>query len=122
MTTKTTLNFSDFESLPTGFMRLSDFLNASRDSSLEADLPEARKRFAERRIEKNSGNETLADLRLQAGLTQSDLARRIGTSQPRLSAWEAGAERPGFDSIVKISRDLNIDYDRLIKAILNVSR
>lgn len=34
------------------------------------------------------------DLRLKAGLTQQELAHRVGTSQPTLAAYESGAKSP----------------------------
>jgi transcriptional regulator with XRE-family HTH domain len=37
---------------------------------------------------------TLRDARLDAGLTQADVANRIGTTQSSISDWEAGVSVP----------------------------
>lgn len=45
---------------------------------------------------------TLVDVRLQAGLTQQELAARAGTSRPTLSAYEHGRKAPGVDTYERI--------------------
>lgn len=39
--------------------------------------------------------------RVSAGLTQRELAERLGTHQPVIARWESGATRPDFDSVVR---------------------
>lgn len=39
--------------------------------------------------------------RLSAGLTQRELAERLGTHQPVIARWESGSTRPDFDSVVR---------------------
>jgi transcriptional regulator with XRE-family HTH domain len=41
-------------------------------------------------------------VRRRAGLTQSDLARRAGTSQPVVSAYEHGRRDPGFETLRRL--------------------
>ena len=44
----------------------------------------------------------LAGVRVQAGLTQQELAERAGTSRPTLSAYEHGRKAPGVDTYERI--------------------
>lgn len=46
----------------------------------------------------------LRDWRKQRGLTQSDLATRLGVSGATLSDWEAGKKTPRIESAVRIER------------------
>ena len=41
--------------------------------------------------------------RASAGLTQKELARRIGTSQPTIARWESGAQIPSVRSLTRIA-------------------
>src|SRR4051794_34898786 len=45
---------------------------------------------------------TLRDARDRAGLTQTALARRAGTSQATLSAYESGHKRPSLDTFARL--------------------
>lgn len=46
----------------------------------------------------------IRELRRRAGITQSELARRLGTSQPAVARWEAGRVDPGFEHVGRIAR------------------
>lgn len=37
--------------------------------------------------------------RLAAGLSQDDLARRLGTKQPAIARWEGGRSSPSFEAL-----------------------
>lgn len=39
--------------------------------------------------------------RTSAGLTQRELAERLGTHQPVIARWESESTRPDFDTVVK---------------------
>lgn len=47
--------------------------------------------------------------RTRAGLTQAQLARRLGTSQARISRVERGIETPHVQFLVELCRTLNAD-------------
>lgn len=51
-----------------------------------------------------SGGELIRRARRQAGLTQAQLARRMGTSQSVLVRWERGQRSPTFDTVLKAVR------------------
>lgn len=48
----------------------------------------------------------IAATRRRAGLTQSELARRTGLSQPNISAYETGRRRPNAATLATIRRAL----------------
>jgi len=41
--------------------------------------------------------------RASAGMTQRELANRIGSSQPAVARWESGAQLPSVRSLTKIA-------------------
>ena len=45
---------------------------------------------------------TLAEARRRAGLTQSQLARRAGTSQATVSAYESGRKVPSIETFARL--------------------
>jgi len=111
------LELSQFHALPSGFSTLQDFISDVVDADTETRLPTARKHFSENRRSGSNSVERLSDLRLAAGLTQAQLAKFIGTSQPRLSLWEAGLDKPSFDNLKKMAVALGVDYNCLMGAI-----
>jgi transcriptional regulator with XRE-family HTH domain len=42
------------------------------------------------------------DARRRAGLSQAELARRIGTAQPVVSRWERGADEPRLSTLQRV--------------------
>jgi transcriptional regulator with XRE-family HTH domain len=55
----------------------------------------------------------LATLRLQAGLTQVQLAARMGTTVVTVSRWEQGHNVPPKRIRAKLARVLGVPVDRL---------
>ena len=47
-----------------------------------------------------TGHQLIRQARVSAGLTQRELARRLGTHQPVISRWESESTRPDFESVV----------------------
>jgi DNA-binding XRE family transcriptional regulator len=60
---------------------------------------------------------TLSTLRLAAGLSQAELARRIGTSQPHIARIESGLNDPTTDVVVRIAVGLGVDHVTAFNAI-----
>lgn len=42
------------------------------------------------------------EARLRAGLTQAELAERVGTTQSSIARWESGATRPPLETVRRI--------------------
>ena len=59
-------------------------------------------------------SERLKDLRRQAGLTQVDVAEKLGISQPAYASWERGVKKPTQENLVKIAQILNVSVDYLV--------
>src|SRR5262249_54240892 len=55
----------------------------------------------------------LVSLRLQAGLTRSELARRAGVAIGAVHHYEQGLKYPGDDSRLKLARGLGVTVERL---------
>ncbi|HET7425526.1 MAG TPA: ImmA/IrrE family metallo-endopeptidase [Gemmatimonadales bacterium] len=51
----------------------------------------------------------IKDAREEAGLSQAQLARRLGRTQTAISYWEAGKRAPGLDDLVELSGVLQRD-------------
>jgi len=47
--------------------------------------------------------------RAAAELSQTELARRIGTSQPMIARWESGAQLPSVSSLLRIAEATGFD-------------
>ena len=59
-------------------------------------------------------SERLKDLRKQAGLTQVEVAEKLGISQPAYASWECGSKKPTQENLVKIAQILNVSVDYLV--------
>ncbi len=60
---------------------------------------------------------TLAALRLRHGLSQAQLAERIGTSQSRLSRIEAGLDDPRHSTLLKLVDALGEPIETISRAL-----
>lgn len=51
--------------------------------------------------------------RKAAGLTQGELAEKMGTKQPTVAMWETGAAKPRSDKLPALARILGCSIDEL---------
>lgn len=56
----------------------------------------------------------IEDARRQAGMTQSELAKAIGATQPIISNWERGATKPSVENLYKVSQVLKVPMEDLL--------
>lgn len=56
----------------------------------------------------------LRDLRLLAGITQADLAERLGTTQSAVARLEAGRQRLGLTTLRRAAQALGCDVQLVI--------
>ena len=89
-------------------MRVDDFfqdveaeLSEVADAAVEVDAPF----FLARNVYR---------LRIQHGLTQEDLAHRVGTKQPRIAEIERGDANPRLETLAKLARALEVEIDALL--------
>lgn len=59
-------------------------------------------------------SERLKKLRKDIGLTQVDVASKLGISQQAYASWERGAKKPTQDNLVNIAQILNVSVDYLV--------
>lgn len=58
--------------------------------------------------------EKISELRKKAGLTQADLAEKLGVSSQAVSKWEVGASYPDISIMPKLARILSTTTDYLL--------
>ncbi len=56
----------------------------------------------------------LYELRKQAGLSQEELAEKLGVSRQAVSKWECGESLPDTDNLITISKLYNVSLDALV--------
>jgi len=57
----------------------------------------------------------MKQLRLEKGLTQTELADKIGVKQKDISRWENGTYKPKLDKLQLITKALECDLIELIE-------
>lgn len=58
--------------------------------------------------------ENLKRMRVAAGMTQAQLAQRLGVDQRTVSAWENGVARPSFETLALICDLFDENFDSLL--------
>lgn len=86
-------------------MRLADYIadREARDPSYRAIRAEQRPAFELRKA--------LLAARLEAGLTQEQLAQRIGTRQPAIARLENGSSTPSLPTLMRLAAALDISFE-----------
>lgn len=59
-------------------------------------------------------SDIIKELRLDAGLTQEDLAQKFNISRTAISKYETGEHEPNLDFLVKFSNYFNVSVDYLL--------
>lgn len=59
-------------------------------------------------------NERLKLLRREAGLSQQDFAKQLGTSKSSINMYERGEREPGLETLEAIADYFNVDMDYLL--------
>ena len=64
-----------------------------------------------------TGQQLIRQARVSAGLTQRELARRLGTHQPVISRWESESSRPDFDSVIRAVEACGFDLHVELRSV-----
>lgn len=64
---------------------------------------------------RRTNDSTLARLRMERGMTQGQLAEKVGCLTNDISRWETGARNPSGKSLLRIAAALNCTVDELLK-------
>ena len=67
----------------------------------------------------NAFGAVLRQIRNEKGLTQDDLADRLGINSPYISRLESGQKHPSLEMIWKIAKALGIQASDIVKAVEN---
>ena len=62
---------------------------------------------------------TLKDLRDAKGLTQMEVAVKLGTNPTTVSNWERGVQEPRLNQIPSLAKLYGVTADELIQAVQN---
>lgn len=57
------------------------------------------------------GGDLIREARRRRGLTQGELAERVGTSQSAIARWEKGGTAPSMDATMRVLRTMDLDLD-----------
>ena len=57
--------------------------------------------------------ERLKKVRIENGITQSQLAMKIGVSKTTISSWENNYNSPSIDALVRLCNELEVSDDYL---------
>ncbi|WP_082603951.1 helix-turn-helix domain-containing protein [Acidovorax sp. Root217] len=80
-------------------------------------IRQGRARLASLTVSRNNGEASLATLRMAAGLSQAELAEKIGIQQPNLARLEKRPGDPVKSTLQKLSTSLGVDFPTLLAAI-----
>jgi DNA-binding XRE family transcriptional regulator len=86
------------------------------DPRFAGHLAEARKHLA-REAFPEEGKRSLQGLRLAAGLSQTQVAEKIGTAQSHIALIEQGKNDPGTDLITRIADALGVESEVVFGAV-----
>ena len=64
----------------------------------------------------------LAVIVLQKGMTQREIAEKVGVHQPKVSEWLRGIRTPNSVSLIKLAKVLNETPEDLAKKLHAISR
>jgi DNA-binding XRE family transcriptional regulator len=96
-----------------GSARIDDFVaELENDPEWADELARSRMELAEQAACAGS----LASMRLARGLSQRELARRVGASQPQIARLELGQGNPGVSTLRKLARELGVRIEQVLLA------
>ena len=87
-----------------------------KDPRFSGYLAEARKHLG-REAFPSGEKRSLQGLRLAAGLSQTQLAEKIGTAQSHIALIEQGKNDPGTDLITRIAEALGVEPEVVFSAV-----
>lgn len=65
---------------------------------------------------------SLRQLRTDAGLTQKQLAEKVGVSAPLVCFWEQGTRSPDYDALPALCEIFGMDYNALVPSIIQTRK
>ena len=65
-------------------------------------------------MKNNKFSENLKEIRLNAKISQKELAKLLNVSDKTISHWEGGYSEPNLDALIKLRDVLKVPYEDLI--------
>lgn len=62
----------------------------------------------------NAFSERIKELRLERGLTQKEVAKLTGFTQPAIARWEAGLQVPNIETAIVFAKLFEVTTDYLL--------
>ncbi len=62
----------------------------------------------------NSFSERLKELRIEKNLSQRELSKLVGYSQPAIARWEKNLQIPNIDVLIVFAKFFNVSTDYLL--------
>ena len=62
----------------------------------------------------NCFGKTIKSLRLEKGISQRELGKRLSVCNQTVSFWESGQREPDFDMLLKIAKYFDVSADYLL--------
>jgi len=59
-------------------------------------------------------NQRIQELREKAGLTQTELAKRLGVTRAAVSQWETALSIPSLNFVIELSKLFNVSIDYVL--------
>lgn len=108
------------EDIPEGFLSIDEFekefvAGFETESDGRAELAKGREWVADKFY--GQDGDTIRSLRLRKGMSQVDLAKLLGTSQPHIARVESGSENPLLATCRRLCKALEIDMNTLDSAM-----
>lgn len=91
--------------------------NASSNPRRANAIVQGRKRLAAVLDRQNEGKKSLVSLRLAAGLSQAQLAEKLGTKQPNIARMERAPGDLHLSTMRQLAQALNVDIAKVIEAL-----
>ena len=68
-----------------------------------------------RQAPRRTNSSPIAAARIEAGMTQAELAAKLDVPQPQIAKWETGARHPKVENLARIAAALGVPLERLLQ-------
>lgn len=68
-----------------------------------------------RKAPRRTNESPIARIRMERGMTQGQLAEKIGKRQKDVSRWESGDVKPGMQTLLLLAKALECSLDDLVE-------
>ena len=73
-------------------------------------------------MKKQSFGSMIQEMRKEAGMTQAELAERMGVTDKAVSKWERDISFPDINTIPKLAEIFNVSVDELMQVKTNAKK